>query len=204
MTYVVALTGGICSGKSTVTQYFQALNVPIIDADIIARNVVSPNSSCLKKIVSHFGQSILSNQQLNRAKLRQIIFDDPTEKQWLEKLLHPIIFQEIKNNIQAITSPFCIIAIPLLAESYDKYKNIIDSVLVVDVPETIQIKRLMKRDQSSEATAQKIILAQANAQARLKIADEVLTNDADLTTLKHAVIQLYQKYLHQSTKSTPQ
>ncbi len=201
MTYVVALTGGICSGKSTITQYFQALNIPIIDADVIARDIVAPNTLCLAKIVSHFGEAVLSNQQLHRSKLRHIIFNNPDEKQWLENLLHPVIFQKIKDNIQAMTQPYCIVAIPLLAESYDKYKNIVDSVLVVDVPTSTQVQRLMQRDQSSESEARKIILSQARPEIRLKIADETLTNNADLATLKQSVIQLNQKYLMRAQKT---
>lgn len=195
MTYVVGLTGGICSGKSTVSEYFQALGVPIIDADIIAREIVAPGTPCFSHIVSHFGSDILLNQQLDRKKLRHIIFQEAHERLWLEKLLHPAIFQEIKHQISTITQPYCIVVIPLLAESYNRYKNIVHSVLVVDISEDEQIQRLMQRDQSTIDEAQKIISTQASRDARLKVANQVLSNQADLSSLKRAVAKLHQQYL---------
>ena len=202
MTYVVALTGGICSGKSTVSQYFQALGVPIIDADVISRDTVAPGTNCLNEIVSHFGSEILSDQKLNRKKLRHIIFKNKKERIWLETLLHPAIFQEIQRQINLISGLYCIIAIPLLVESYDQYKNIVQSILVIDTPVEEQIQRLTARDQCSVADAKKIISAQSSRESRLKIADQIISNHADLASLKQTVTQLHQQYLIQAQKQT--
>tara|TARA_R110002110_G_scaffold121431_2_gene297246 strand:- start:82872 stop:83483 length:612 start_codon:yes stop_codon:yes gene_type:complete len=202
MTYVVAVTGGICSGKSTVSQYFQALGVPIIDADVISRDIVAPGTNCLNEIVSHFGSEILSDQKLNRKKLRHIIFKNKKEKVWLETLLHPAIFQEIQRQINNISGLYCIIAIPLLVESYDQYKNIVQSILVIDTPVEEQIQRLTARDQCSVADAKKIISAQSSRESRLKIADQIISNHADLASLKLTVTQLHQQYLIQAQKQT--
>lgn len=190
---VVGLTGGIASGKTTVANLFQELGVPVIDTDQLAREAVKPGSIALKKIVEHFGQTILTtDNQLNRRCLRDIIFNQPTEKQWLEQLLHPIIRQAVMSNIEKITTPYCIVVIPLLVENNVNY---IDRVLVVDVDEAIQIQRVMTRDDISKDQAQAILNQQATRQQRLAKADDIIQNDNSLAELTKEVQRLHQTYL---------
>lgn len=195
MTLRIGLTGGIGSGKSTVANFFQKLGVPVIDADQIAHEITEPNQPALKKIVMHFGEDILDNNEaLRRAALRKIIFENPHEKVWLEKLLHPLIRKKMKEAIDRCHYPYCILVIPLLAES--KGITFIDRVLVVDAPMDLQIQRAKQRDDVSDKAIKAIIDSQCDHHERLAIADDIINNDADLTTLQNKVQQLHQKYLN--------
>lgn len=196
--FCVALTGGIASGKTTVSDLFAALGTPIIDADVIAHQLTQKNTNTYQQITSHFGKTILNDDNsLNRKKLRELIFANPTEKKWLENLLHPLIRNAIQTQINHITYPYCICVIPLLAESTDIH--FIDRVLVIDTPVETQIKRATARDHSSSTVINNIIRAQAESNARLSIANDVIKNNDDISSLKKAVQQLHEKYLKLGT-----
>ncbi len=190
----IGLTGGIGSGKSTVAKYFAELGVAIIDADKIARELVAKDTHTLTKIVKHFGSKILTGRgELDRTYLRKLIFSNPKQKQWLEKLLHPLIFHFMVNQLQQIKSPYCILVIPLLLET--QQEKLVDRILVVDAPQEQQINRTMKKNKMSEKEVKAIIVTQANREQRLASADDIIYNDNSLTKLKQQVQQLHQKYL---------
>lgn len=190
----VGLTGGIGSGKTTVSNMFAKLNVPIIDTDLIARDLIAPFKSAYYAIVGRFGLTITSpDKTINRQKLREIIFNDLDSKEWLENLLHPLIKKNISLKIKSLTESYCIIVIPLLIEtqSYD----LVDRVLVVETSEENQVKRTIARDQISEINVHKIIKSQANHCQRLKIADDLIYNNEDCAILMEEVKKLHEIYL---------
>lgn len=193
----IALTGGIASGKSTASLCFQSLGVSVIDADLISRKLVSPNSYGLNTIIERLGSSILrSNGQLDRAALRKIIFAEPEQRDWLNSLLHPLIHQEMQRQRKFAAENsrlnYVISDIPLLTETAQGKE--FDRVLVIDCPEPTQIKRLMARDNCSEHTAKKILATQARREQRLAIADDVIINHKDLHSLQQSVINLHHSY----------
>lgn len=192
--FCVGLTGGIGSGKTTVANLFAQWNVPIIDADEIAHALTLPNEAGYQAIVAHFGEAILDNHNIDRKKLRMIIFNNPVEKKWLEDCLHPLIRSKIREAIHQITSPYCLCVIPLLAESSGIH--FVDRVLLVDTPIDLQIARAKKRDHATKTDIQKIISSQASREKRLAIADDVLMNDGDLKSLENKVEQLHHAYLN--------
>ncbi|MCS5709186.1 dephospho-CoA kinase [Candidatus Berkiella cookevillensis] len=199
MTYVVALTGGIGSGKSTVSDYFATLGVPVIDTDVIARELVAINHPCYEAIVQKFGNSILDDRlSIDRRKLREIIFHNADAKKWLENLLHPQIKQALREQISKLSYFYCLIVVPLLVENFEHYKNFVNRVLLVDSLEEHQINRTMARDHSSLATVKNIIASQASREARLAIADDILLNNKELKILKQEVELLHQKYLQKA------
>lgn len=192
--FCVGLTGGIASGKTTVSNLFAELGAPVIDADTIAHQLTQKNTDAYHHILTHFGQTILNDDNtLNRKKLRELVFKNPSEKKWLENLLHPLIRQKMKTDINHVTYPYCICVIPLLAESSGI--DFIDRVLVVHTPMDIQIKRATARDQSSAEMIEKIIHAQAKSDTRLKMANDVLENKGDINFLKEQVAALHKQYL---------
>ncbi len=194
MSFIVALTGGIGSGKSTVANYFQEKGVPIIDADIIAREIVEPASEALKAIQAHFGDEIIqANGTLDRKALRNIVFTQPEQKQWLNALLHPLIEQETLRRFSASRAPYLIWAIPLLIENH--LTHLADRILVVDVTEETQIKRTTERDNSSETVVNGIIAAQVSREVRLSYADDTINNDGDITLIPAQVDNLHRTYL---------
>ncbi|SFG64035.1 dephospho-CoA kinase [Neptunomonas qingdaonensis] len=185
---VVGLTGGIGSGKSAASAQFEALGRPIIDADIIAREVVEPGEAALTRIVEHFGPAILSdNGSLDRAHLRETVFSDTKSREWLEQLLHPIIRHRIMDKIDSYQgmSPFIILASPLLLET-DQHK-MVDHVVVIDLPENLQVERAASRDANNEEQIKRIMAAQLSRQARLDLADSVLENGSTLDNLKNQI-----------------
>lgn len=191
---VIGLTGGIASGKSTVAACFARLGIPIIDADVIARQVTAPGTTALSKIKKHFGVTIINAQgELNRRQLRQLIFADAQERQWLEQLLHPIIQQEIIRQIAEITAPYCIVVIPLLIET-GPYP-FLNRILVIDTDEQTQIARLIERDHFTATQAQQALSLQATRNERLSFANDIIHNNTDFTTLERAVNQLHQSYI---------
>lgn len=199
MTYVVALTGGIGSGKSTVANFFAALGVPIIDADLIARDLVKPNTPAYQAIVARWGDDILlPNGELNRPVLREHIFNNPSDKIWLENLLHPLIRETITKDIQKIDSPYCIVVIPLLAEHYSHYQAMINEVIVIDVTPEQQLARTMARDPSSASLIERILASQSTRIDRLKIAQTVLSNQEELATIEKKVFDLHTMLLKTS------
>ncbi len=198
MTYIVGLTGGIGSGKSTIANLFALLDVPIIDADVVAREVVQKGSPLLIKIVEHFGQHILDKQgNLDRTVLRQIVFHSEQEKKWLNQLLHPAIRAEMLRQLEAVSAPYVLWVVPLLIEN--KLSEFCDRVLVVDVLPDIQLERAIKRDESKAETIQNIIAAQVDRQTRLNYADDVIENNLPLEenaiNLAHQVAKLHHRYL---------
>ena len=192
--YRVGLTGGIASGKSTVAKYFDALGVPILDSDQIARDVVEPGQPPLERLVERFGRSILTpDGHLDRPALRNIVFSDPKARADLEALTHPAIGAAMEAQSAAAGGPYQILVIPLLVE-----KNLVshvDRVLVVDCAEELQIRRLRERDGSTPEQVGAILRAQVPRAVRLKAADDVLSNDTDLGALRDQVAALHTRYL---------
>jgi dephospho-CoA kinase len=192
--FVVGVTGGIGSGKSAATDAFAQLGIDIIDADIASRNVVALGSAVLRAIAAHFGQHILLDDgSLNRAALRRIVFENSAEKSWLEQLLHPLIGMEVQRLLMAATSPYVVFVSPLLVES--QQDRICDRILVIDVPEEIQLQRTMQRDGNDAAQVQRIIATQASRQQRLQCADDIIENTGSLTHLQQEVAKLHAQYL---------
>ena len=192
---VIGLTGGIGSGKSTVAELFAKHDVPIIDADVISRELTKPNAPAIAKIISHFGSDIcLPDGSLNRKKLRDIIFTDAKQRHWLEHLLHPQIHHEILQQLHKLSShAYCIIIIPLLIESASY--AFIDRVLVVDTTEDLQIQRVTQRDTSQEQHVRAILDSQTTREHRLSHADDVITNTGDINELEPQVTRLHERYL---------
>ncbi len=191
---IIGLTGGIGSGKTAVSDLFESLGVDVVDADVVARKVVLPGSQGLQAIIEHFGPVILeADATLNRRQLRNIIFSDPAEKKWLENILHPLIESEIKKKLQQSTSIYSILVSPLLLET--KQSQLVDRVLVIDVPENLQLERVQARDQQSFEQVRAIMKSQLSRVDRLAKADDVIINDADFATLKENVEALHQFYL---------
>nr|WP_086938437.1 dephospho-CoA kinase [Thaumasiovibrio occultus] len=198
MTFVVGLTGGIGSGKSTVADLFAEKGIELIDADIIARNVVALGSVGLSKVSEHFGHDVLlEDGSLNRAKLREHIFNTPSDKQWLENLLHPMIREEMLRRIQQAQSPYCLLVVPLLIEN--KLESLCDRVLVVDVSPETQIERTTQRDNVTMKQVQRILAAQARRETRLAKADDIIDNDASADNLLSQVEKLHLFYLKSAT-----
>jgi len=192
--WILGLTGGIGSGKSAVAEQFASFGVHTVDADQAARWVVEPGRPALRQIAQHFGDGVLlPTGELNRAALRERIFADPAERQWLERLLHPLIRSEITDHLARADSPYAIMVSPLLIES-GQYRTV-DRVLVVDVPEVLQIARTVARDQASEEQVRAILKVQAARAERLRHADDVLVNDRDLSWLRSEVERLHHFYL---------
>lgn len=192
--YVVGVTGGIGSGKTAVTDRFSELGIEIIDADIAARVVVEPGTEALARIAEHFGEEILqSSGKLDRGALRARIFSNPTEKEWLERLLHPLIGEEIARQLACVKSPYVIFVSPLLFEAGQD--ALCDRVLVIDVPEEVQLNRTMGRDNNNEAQVRRIIATQSSREQRLQKATDVIDNSRGLEQLDAPIKQLHQQYL---------
>ncbi|MCB1624308.1 MAG: dephospho-CoA kinase [Pseudomonadales bacterium] len=197
----IGLTGGIASGKSTVANLFAALGVPLIDTDVLAREVVAPGTAGLRAIVEHFDASVLnSDGSLDRAALRARVFADPQERRWLEALTHPAIRALMEMRAAAAGGPYQIIAIPLLAETGRDDR--VDRVLVVDCDPALQIARLQARDGSTLQEASRILAAQASREQRLAIADDVITNDGGIARLRDQVEVLHRRYLALAASTT--
>ena len=191
--YVVGLTGGIASGKTTVADLIAAKGIHLVDADIVARDVVAIGSDGLAQISLHFGESILLDDgSLNRALLREKIFSDNANKQWLNNLLHPMIHAKLLTQLAASKSAYTLLVAPLLVEN--NLTTLCDHVLVVDVEEQVQIDRTMARDKVSLQQANAILKSQASREHRLAAADSVVVNN-DRQQLKLDVATLHQKFL---------
>ena len=202
--YVVAITGGIGSGKTTIANQFAALGIEVVDADLIAREVVAPGTPALAAIVNHFGPEILTEQGLlDRRVLRERIFSDPAAKSWLNALLHPIIRSEMLRQCAAVSSPYCLLVVPLLVEN--RLTELADRVLVIDVDEATQIERTCRRDGVSRAQAQAILASQASRTERLAMADDVLDNQSGTTeTIRERILALHETYLAFASQQAPQ
>ena len=192
--YVVGLTGGIGSGKSAVANAFRALGVTVVDADRVAREVVEPGEPALERIREHFGDGVLQpDGSLDRAALRQRVFQDEAERKWLEQLLHPLIGMRTFEQLASAASDYAMLESPLLIETGQT--AITDRVLVVDVPEEVQLARTMQRDGNAEAQVRAIMAAQASRAQRLEKAQDVIDNTAPLDTLPPRVEALHRQYL---------
>ena len=191
---IIGLTGGIGSGKTAVSETFEKLGITVVDADLASRVVVEKGKPCLEEIAKHFGDDILNeNDELNRAKLREIIFNSDSEKFWLESLLHPAIAEQIKDELNASKSPYTILVSPLLLET--NQRDFCDKVLVVDVPIELQMERTTKRDGVSEDQVKSIIKSQINRDERLQLADEIILNEGSIEDLEMIVRELHEKLI---------
>lgn len=194
MTYIVALTGGIGSGKSTVAESFAHHGVNVVDADIIAREVVAPGERALDELRKHFGNRILFDDgSLNRAVLREFIFSNPVEKEWVNKLLHPIIHARTQHLIAQTKTPYVLWVVPLLIEN--GLQTQANRVLVVDVDPQTQLSRTIQRDGVSREQAESIIAAQVSREKRLACADDIIDNSGSPETIEPRVAQLHGRYL---------
>lgn len=190
----VGLTGGIASGKTTVAELFAELGIAIVDTDVIAREVVEPGQPALEEIRGVFGDAVIdASGHLDRTAMRSIVFADPGQRRQLERILHPRIREEARRQSMAASSPYHMVAVPLLVES--PMKDEMDRILVVDCDEETQLKRLLERDAESESQARKIIAAQASRNERLAIADDVISNDGSLESTREQVRRLHELYL---------
>lgn len=195
----IGLTGGIGSGKSTVCGYFADLGVSVIDTDLIARALVEPGRPALQEIVTSFGEAVLdTNGCLDRARLRRMIFANAELRRQLENILHPRIRTAALARAEQTNGPYCVLAIPLLVETGQDY--LLDRVLVIDTPVELQLERVTARDRLSEAEVRAILASQASRQQRLAVADDVISNDADLDSLRAQTTRLHTFYTQLADK----
>lgn len=191
---IIGLTGGIGSGKSEVSRRFEALGITLVDADLVARDVVLPGKPALESIRAHFGTNILlPDGSLNRAKLREIIFTAPAEKEWLEQLLHPLINQQIRKQLALSTSAYTILSSPLLLETQQHL--LVDRILVVDTSELLQIERASKRDTNQEEQIKAIMATQLSRAERCSRATDIIQNHGDIAELDEQISKLHRLYL---------
>jgi dephospho-CoA kinase len=191
--YSVALTGGIGCGKTLVSDYFASLGVPVIDTDLISRELVTPGSFALDRIIAEFGKDMLQpDGQLDRKKLQTYIFKKPEAKKFIENLLHPLILQEVNQQKNTISAPYCIVVIPLLVESQMNFG--VNRILVVDCSIELQKKRVLNRDKMTELIFDSIIDQQASRDERLAIADDIIVNNSDIEHVYSEVKLLHANY----------
>ena len=195
MSMIIGLTGGIGSGKSAAADHFATEHgIHVVDADLKSRVVVEPGKPALAQIVDRFGEQILlPDGNLNRAALRQQIFSDVNDRIWLESLLHPLIREETLRDLNSATSPYTLLVSPLLIESGQH--TLTSRVIVVDVPEALQVARTIQRDNVPEDQVKAIMRVQSQREARLNQAHDIISNDRDLAHLHAQVNTLHQQYL---------
>jgi dephospho-CoA kinase len=193
--YVVALTGGVASGKSAVARRFEAHGIHVYDADVAAREVVAPREPALAEIEFVFGAEVLTaDGRLDRRAMRERVFADPEARRKLEGIIHPRVRAWLRRRVGMDRGPYCMLAIPLLVENREHYAWV-DRVLVVDAPEALQIERLVQRDGIDREAAQRMLDAQSSRQQRLSIADDVIVNDGEETALDAQVAALHRRYM---------
>lgn len=193
-TFAVVVTGGIAAGKTTVTNAFIERGIPVFDADTISRELVAPGQAALAEIVESFGAEMLTEKgELDRRRMRERIFDDDGARRGLEAILHPRVRSELQLRARDCVARYCLLAIPLFAESAHAY-DWVDRVLVVDVPRAVQLARLMQRDGATEDAALRALAAQATRTQRLALADDVIDNSGALADLPHIVARLDDLY----------
>lgn len=199
----VGLTGGIASGKSLVEREFAALGVPVVDADVLSRELTAPGTGGLEALVASLGSGILgADGGLDRARLRQRLFADPELRVRVERLLHPLVVQGLKARLEAAQGPYAVAVIPLLVE-VPAARVLVDRVLLVDCSESLQLSRLMSRDRMDESSARSIMAAQATRAERLRAADDILLNEGDTGTLREYVARLHEFYLELAVQGAP-
>ena len=195
----IGLTGGIASGKTTVASMFADLGIPVIDTDVIAREVVRPGQPALDEVREAFGDGVIApDGTLDRAAMRAIVFGDDTARRRLEAILHPRIGEATREQADAAGGAYQVIVVPLLVES--SLRDFVDRVLVVDCDEDTQIERLLSRDAESEAQARRILAAQSSRAERMAIADDVIANDGDLAGTREQVEALHRRYLREAAR----
>lgn len=198
----VGLTGGVASGKSTVESMFAALGVPVLDADRVAREVVAPGAPALAEIAAEFGAGMLQpDGTLDRRRMRERVFADPAERRKLEAITHPHIRARMRDWLAAQTGPYCMLSVAILVEA--RMQTLVDRVLVIDVPESVQAQRLRARDQVSAELAAQMLAAQLPRAQRLAAADDVLENAAGLDHIQACVERLHRFYLGIAAAGTP-
>lgn len=198
----VALTGGIGSGKSSVSKRFEALGVPVIDADVLSRELVSPGAPALQEIARQLGPELIRpDGSLDRAALRNRIFDDPRQRRQLEEILHPRILAGMQQRLATLEAPYAVLVIPLLLEAGQA--RLADRILVVDCPVESQMARVRQRDGLSAVQVERILAAQASREARLAMADDVIDNSGSLAALTGAVDRQHQAYLQLARAGRP-
>lgn len=191
---VVGLTGGIASGKSLVGAMFVKLGVPLVDTDVVAREVVAPGQPGLDAVAAEFGPAVLSPQgELDRRALRSLVFADESRRRNLESLLHPLIRRRTRDKLADLEAPYAIVAVPLLVET--DFGELVDRILVVDAPESVQLERLMRRDATPKAEALAMLRAQADRATRLKAAHDVIDNSGAIEATRRQVELLHRSYL---------
>ena len=195
--FVIALTGGIGSGKTTVSDIFKTKDIPIIDTDIIARQIVEQGQPAYHEIIKEFGsENLNSDKTINREYLRKLIFSSKEKRVQLEKILHPRIWDEVALQIATLSSAYCIVVVPLLVENITKDKPIkFDRILVIDTTEELQLKRSIQRDNSDETMIKKIMKNQVSRQTRLDAADDVILNVDNLDSLRKDIENLHTQYI---------
>jgi len=195
---VIAVTGGIGSGKSTVADLFRAKGIPVIDTDEIARELVEPGEPLLEHIVSEFGKDYLdAHGRLNRRALRELVFRDDSARNKLEQMFHPLIHAQVVSRLKGTRAPYCLLIIPLLARTKQAYPY--DRVLLVDAPEASRVQRSSLRDGQNPESIRRIIASQAPSTELEEIADDVLDNSGDLQHLQKEVERLHRQYLQMAT-----
>ena len=193
--WIVALTGGVASGKSEVARRFEALGVRVYDADVAARAVVEPGEPALTEIQFVFGPDVIKGDgTLDRRAMRERVFADAGARAKLEAIAHPRVSEWLRRRVAADRGPYCMLAIPLLAETWPQY-DFVDRVLVVDAPDELRIARLMQRDQVTRAQARQTLAAQAAREQRLALAHDVIVNDGEAAHLDSEVAALHRRYL---------
>jgi len=201
--FTVGLTGGIGSGKSTVAECFSAHDVPVIDTDVIARQLTVPGGATLDAIRKAFGETVMqADGTLDRAALRRRVFADGDARHQLEAILHPIIRQSVEQTLSTLVAPYALIVIPLLVET-GSYRDMLNRILVVDCPEELQIARVMARSGLTQDEVKAILAAQAGRAERLAVADDVIVNTASPEALRAQVATLHRRYLAFSTTPSP-
>ncbi|MGQ0586653.1 MAG: dephospho-CoA kinase [Gammaproteobacteria bacterium] len=189
----VGLTGGVASGKSTAAGAFHALGVPLLEADQVAREVVAPGTPALARIRSEFGAEFLKDGALDRPKMRAHVFADPDARRRLEQITHPAIRERLAAWRDAQTGAYCVLDVPILVES--GMDALVDRVLVIDVPEPVQLARLLERDRIGDALARQMVGAQAPREQRLARADDCIANNGSIAQLRAAIGRLHEFYL---------
>lgn len=201
--FVVALTGGIGSGKSTVADAFAALGVPVIDTDVIARELTAPGGAALNPVREAFGDAVMQpDGTLDRAALRQRVFSDTEARLRLEAILHPLIRQGVEQALSGLAARYVLIVVPLLVET-GAYRDVLQRILVVDCPESTQVERVMARSGLAREVVGAILAAQATRAERLAIADDVIANTTTPEDLRAMVAALHQRYLALAAAASP-
>lgn len=189
--YIVGMTGGIGSGKSTVTRMFEDLGAEVVDADTISRALLQPGSPALVEVENRFGSVLFRDGELDRSKLRELVFSDEASRIWLEGLLHPLVRDEIRRRVDSSSRDWILLSIPLLLESREY--DYVDAVLVIDAPESVQRARASARDHTTDEEVARIMATQISREERLMAADMLIHNDAGLAELQRQVAALYER-----------